>query len=79
MAGHVAPEAARGGPIAAVHDGDMVVFDLEGRELRIELSDAELASRLQDWQEPAPRYTTGVMAKYSRLVESASEGAVTTA
>jgi dihydroxy-acid dehydratase len=79
MAGHVAPEAARGGPIAAVHDGDMVVFDLEGRELRVELSDPEIASRLQDWQEPAPRYTTGVMAKYRRLVESASEGAVTTA
>jgi dihydroxy-acid dehydratase len=79
MAGHVAPEAARGGPIAAVRDGDIVVFDLEGRELRVELDDTEIAARLKDWQEPSPRYTTGVMAKYSRLVASASEGAVTVA
>ncbi|MDP6580300.1 MAG: dihydroxy-acid dehydratase [Vicinamibacterales bacterium] len=79
MAGHVAPEAAQGGPIAAVHDGDIVVFDLEARELRVELDDAEIAARLRNWQVPAPRYTTGVMAKYSRLVTSAAEGAVTVA
>jgi len=79
MAGHVAPEAAQGGPIAAVRDGDIVVFDLEARELRVELDDAEIAARLKDWRAPAPRYTTGVMAKYSRLVASAAEGAVTVA
>ena len=79
MAGHVAPEAAEGGPIAAVRDGDIVVFDLEARELRVELDDAEIAARLRNWQAPAPRYTTGVMAKYSRLVTSAAQGAVTVA
>ena len=79
MAGHVAPEAALGGPIAAVREGDMVVFDLDARELRVELDDDEIAARLRDWQAPAPRYVTGVMAKYSRLVASAAEGAVTTA
>ena len=77
MAGHVAPEAAQGGPIAAVRDGDTVVFDLDARELRVELDDAEVAARLRDWRAPAPRYTSGVMAKYSRLVASAAEGAVT--
>ncbi len=79
MAGHVSPEAARGGPIAAVRDGDIVVFDLAGRELRVEISDDEIAARLQAWQEPRPRFTSGVMAKYRRLVASASEGAVTVA
>ena len=79
MAGHVAPEAAQGGPIAALREGDTVVFDLDARELRVELEDDEIAARLRDWQAPAPRYTTGVMAKYSRLVSSAAEGAVTTA
>jgi len=77
MAGHVAPEAAQGGPIAAVREGDMVLFDLDARELRVEIDDAEIAARLADWKAPAPRYTTGVMAKYSRLVGSAAEGAVT--
>ena len=79
MAGHVAPEAAQGGPIAAVRDGDIVVFDLQARELRVELDDAEISERLHHWQAPPPRFTTGVMAKYSRLVASAAEGAVTTA
>ena len=79
MAGHVAPEAALGGPIAAVRDGDTVVFDLDARELRVEITDAEIAARLLDWRPPPPRYTTGVMAKYSRLVTSAAEGAVTSA
>ncbi len=79
MAGHVSPEAAEGGPIAAIRDGDVVVFDLQARELRVELDDVEIASRLREWQAPAPRYTSGVMAKYSRLVTSASEGAVTVA
>lgn len=79
MAGHVAPEAAQGGPIAAVRDGDIVVFDLDARELRVELEADEIRARLRDWKAPAPRYTTGVMAKYSRLVASAAEGAVTSA
>ena len=79
MAGHVAPEAALGGPIAAVREGDTVVFDLAARVVRVELDDAEIAARLRDWQAPEPRYATGVMAKYSRLVGSAAEGAVTLA
>ena len=77
MAGHVTPEAAHGGPIAIVQDGDMIEFDIEARELRVELSDDELAARLRDWSPPPPRYTGGVFAKYAALVSSASEGAVT--
>jgi len=77
MAGHVAPEAVDGGPIAAVRDGDIVVFDIEKRVLNVELSDGEIAKRVQSWQRLAPRYTTGVMAKYARLVTSAATGAVT--
>ena len=77
MAGHVAPEAARGGPIAALREGDTIVFDLVKREIRVELSDEEIRRRLARWHPPAPRYTTGVMAKYARLVGSASVGAVT--
>jgi dihydroxy-acid dehydratase len=77
MAGHVAPEAAQGGPIAAVRDGDMVVFDIPKRELRVELSDSDLTSRLTGWQPPRPRYEAGVFAKYARLVSSAAQGAVT--
>jgi len=77
MCGHVAPEAARGGPIAALRDGDVVVVDVEARELRVELSDDELAARLAAWRPPAPRYSQGVFAKYAALVSSASEGAVT--
>jgi len=77
MAGHVSPEAAVGGPIAAVRDGDMVVFDIPRRRLDVELSDEEITARLATWSPPPPRYRTGVMAKYVRLVSSASEGAVT--
>jgi dihydroxy-acid dehydratase len=77
MVGHVAPEAFRGGPIAALREGDTVVLDVEARELRVELSDDELAARLADWRPPAPRYTTGVFAKYAAQVSSASEGAIT--
>jgi dihydroxy-acid dehydratase len=76
MAGHVAPEAARGGPIAAVEEGDMVVFDINARRLDIEVSEAVLQERLSKWQEPAPRYLSGVFAKYAALVSSASEGAI---
>jgi dihydroxy-acid dehydratase len=77
MVGHVSPEAARGGPIAALEDGDVVVVDVEARELGVELSDDELAARLAAWSAPPPRYATGVLAKYAALVSSASEGAVT--
>jgi dihydroxy-acid dehydratase len=78
MAGHVAPEAPRGGPIAAVRDGDTVVFDVPNRELNVELSDEEIAERLESYEPPPPRYTTGVLGKYARHVGSASEGALTT-
>ena len=77
MVGHVSPEAVRGGPIAALQDGDTVVVDVEARELRVELTDDEIATRLSDWEAPPPRYTEGVFAKYAALVSSASEGAVT--
>ncbi len=79
MAGHVAPEAASGGPIAAVRDGDMISFDLPARTLQVDISDGELASRLRECRPLPPRFTTGVMAKYARLVSSAAEGAVTSA
>jgi dihydroxy-acid dehydratase len=77
MAGHVAPESAHGGPIAALRDGDTVTFDIENRTLNVDLTDEELDTRLREWTEPQPRYSTGVMAKYAALVSSASEGAVT--
>jgi dihydroxy-acid dehydratase len=77
MVGHVAPEAARGGPIAALADGDVIVFDVEKRRLDVELSDADLRQRLAAWRAPEPRYKTGVFAKYAALVSSAAEGAVT--
>ncbi|GBC82463.1 Dihydroxy-acid dehydratase [bacterium HR10] len=77
MAGHVAPEAAVGGPIAIVRDGDMIVFDIARRRLDVELSQEEIAARLARWTPPPPRYSSGVMAKYARLVSSASEGAAT--
>jgi dihydroxy-acid dehydratase len=77
MAGHVAPEAARRGPIAAVQDGDTIVFDIPNRQLNVEISDEELQKRLSTWQAPAPRFTSGVMAKYALLVSSSSLGAVT--
>jgi dihydroxy-acid dehydratase len=79
MAGHVSPEAAAGGPIAALRDGDIVVLDVERRELTVELAEEEIARRLAQWQRPSPRYPDGVFAKYARLVSSASAGAVTVA
>ncbi len=79
MAGHVAPEAARGGPIAIIAEGDAIVFDLDARKLQIELSDAEIQARLAKWKPPAPHYKTGVFAKYAALVSSASLGAITRA
>ena len=77
MVGHVAPEAVRGGPLAALRDGDTVVVDVEGRELRVELSEDELDARLAGWKPPPLRYTRGVFAKYAAEVSSASEGAIT--
>ncbi|MHB8301892.1 MAG: dihydroxy-acid dehydratase [Acidobacteriaceae bacterium] len=77
MAGHVAPEAALGGPIAAVRDGDMIAFDIPKRELRVELSDAEIAARMKSWTAPAPLFQRGVFRKYADSVSSASRGAVT--
>lgn len=77
MAGHVAPEAARRGPIAAVREGDTITLDLESRTLSVALSDDEIEARLAEWKEPEPRYKTGVFAKYAALVGSASLGAVT--
>jgi dihydroxy-acid dehydratase len=77
MAGHVAPEAVRGGPISAIRDGDEISFDVEGRRLDVALPDDEIAKRIADYRPPAPHYTNGVMAKYARSVSSASQGAVT--
>ena len=77
MAGHVAPEARRGGPIAAVRDGDTVVFDVAARELNLELPEDEIRARVDAYEPPPPRYRTGVLAKYARQVGSAAEGALT--
>ncbi len=77
MAGHVAPEAARGGPIALVRDGDRIRFDVDARRVDLRVSAAERARRRAAWRAPVPAYTTGVMAKYAALVSSASDGAVT--
>jgi dihydroxy-acid dehydratase len=77
MVAHVAPEAAVGGPIAAVKNGDTIVLDVKERRLRVELSAAEIKKRLRAVKPPKPRYTWGVLAKYARLVSSASDGAVT--
>jgi dihydroxy-acid dehydratase len=78
MAGHVSPEAALGGPIAGVRDGDMIRFDVSKRELVVEVSDEVLRQRMAQWKAPQPRYPKGVFAKYAALVSSASQGAITT-
>jgi dihydroxy-acid dehydratase len=77
MAGHVAPEAIRGGPIAAVKDGDEITLDIDTRRLDVDLSDEEIAKRIEAYRPPEPHYRRGVMAKYAASVSSASEGAVT--
>jgi dihydroxy-acid dehydratase len=77
MAGHVAPEAARGGPIAAIREGDEIIFDVEARRLDVSLSDDEIAARVAAYESPPPAYEHGALAKYSKLVSSASAGAVT--
>jgi dihydroxy-acid dehydratase len=77
MVGHVAPEAARGGPIAIIEEGDMIVLDIDNRRLDVELDDETIAKRLAQWKAPEKRYKTGVFAKYAALVSSAAEGAIT--
>jgi dihydroxy-acid dehydratase len=77
MIGHVAPEAARGGPLAAIAEGDTITIDVEARQVNVALSDGEIQDRLARWREPAPHYTSGVFAKYAALVCSASDGAIT--
>ncbi|MBA3263254.1 MAG: dihydroxy-acid dehydratase, partial [Thermoleophilaceae bacterium] len=76
MVGHVAPEAARGGPLAAVREGDSITIDIENGTLDVGLTDDEIAQRLAAWTPPAPLYDSGVFARYSAAVGSASEGAV---
>jgi dihydroxy-acid dehydratase len=77
MVGHIAPEAAMGGPIAAVREGDIVALDIEKRTIALEVSAEEIAARLATWTAPAPKYTSGVFRKYVALVGSAADGAVT--
>ncbi|MCI0653707.1 MAG: dihydroxy-acid dehydratase [Methylococcaceae bacterium] len=77
VVGHITPEAYCGGPLAIVQDGDTITIDAEHNELKLHVSDAEIRERLKAWKQPAPKYTRGVLAKYARLVGSASEGAVT--
>ena len=78
MIGHVAPEAAVGGPIALLEEGDILVMDVERRELSVRLSEEEMSQRRERWTPRPPHYTKGVLAKYARQVSSASRGAVTT-
>jgi dihydroxy-acid dehydratase len=77
MAGHIAPESALGGPIAAVHDGDTITIDVTNRRIDLDVSDEEIAARVEAYEVPASSHRTGVMAKYAKLVSSASQGAVT--
>ena len=79
VVGHVTPEAFDGGPLALVEDGDVITIDAEADTIEVDLSDEELMRRCAAWQQPAPRYTRGVLAKYARTVSSASTGAVTDA
>ena len=77
VVGHITPEAIEGGPLAIVQNGDQITIDAGNHEIKLHLSDAEIAKRLQSWKKPAPRYTRGLLAKYASTVSSASEGAVT--
>jgi dihydroxy-acid dehydratase len=77
MIGHVAPEAAKGGPIAAIREGDSITVDVDARRLDIDLSEEQIAQRIAEYTVPAPLYTRGVMAKYAATVSSASQGAIT--
>jgi dihydroxy-acid dehydratase len=77
VVGHAAPEAAVGGPIAALRDGDQITIDAPNRVLSVDLSDDEIQQRLVAWSAPPPRYTSGALAKYAKLVSSAAQGAIT--
>jgi dihydroxy-acid dehydratase len=77
VVGHIAPEAALGGPIGLIQEGDIIEINAVEYRLNLEVSEEELARRLELWQAPAPRYKRGVLAKYAKLVSSASEGAIT--
>jgi dihydroxy-acid dehydratase len=77
--GHVAPEAVDGGPIALVADGDRIVIDVAGKTIDLDVDEATLARRRGEWKLPAPRYTSGVLAKYARLAAGAERGAITEA
>ncbi|MFB6261100.1 MAG: dihydroxy-acid dehydratase, partial [Thiohalorhabdaceae bacterium] len=77
VVGHVAPEAAVGGPIGLVADGDEITIDADQRLLQVNIADEELERRRQEWTEPAPRYSRGVLSKYAKLARSASAGATT--
>ena len=77
MIGHVAPEAAVGGPIAAVRDGDTITINTQTSTIDVALTPEQFAERMKDWKAPAPKYTTGVFSKYVKLVGSASQGAIT--
>jgi dihydroxy-acid dehydratase len=77
MIGHVAPEAVKGGPIAAIRDGDTITIDIESRKLEVDLTDEEIAERIAAYEPPAPEFTRGVLAKYADAVSSASLGAIT--
>jgi dihydroxy-acid dehydratase len=77
MIGHVTPEAAVGGPIALIEEGDIITVDVDAKALDLEVAEDVLAARLARWTPPAPRYTTGALAKYAALVSPASEGAIT--
>jgi dihydroxy-acid dehydratase len=74
--GHVSPEAAVGGPIAVIQDGDTISFDIPSRRIHLEVSEEEMQRRLGQWTAPEPKHTTGALAKYARLVSSAARGAV---
>jgi dihydroxy-acid dehydratase len=77
MIGHVAPEAVKGGPIAAIREGDTITIDIDARTIDVDLSDDEIAERVAAYEPPPPNFATGVMAKYAKTVSSASQGAVT--
>jgi dihydroxy-acid dehydratase len=78
VVGHVCPEAFNGGPIAALRDGDVIIIDADERSIHVQLADQQIQARLRDWEVPEPRYKKGVLAKYARIVSSASLGATTT-
>ena len=77
VVGHITPEAYVGGPLAIIENGDIITIDAETNELKLDINEHEIARRLESWKQPAPRYTRGVLAKYAKLVNSASQGAVT--